>query len=133
MPSAVMFRRENCSHHRACVLVVEDDDDLREILADALRVEGYRVETASNGAEALAAIERSPPCLMLLDLMMPVMNGWQVVDQLQAGHSEVPFCIMSAAGSNAPTGSVCVLHKPMNLDALLRLVAEHCLTMAQTG
>ena len=58
------------------VLVVEDDPDVRSALNDLLEAEGYEVETASNGKEALERLAEHRPGLVLLDLMMPVMSGW---------------------------------------------------------
>ncbi|NUR56520.1 MAG: response regulator [Acidobacteria bacterium] len=58
------------------VLVVEDDPDARELLRTALAAEGYEVRTAANGADALASLRQERPCIILLDLMMPVMDGW---------------------------------------------------------
>jgi len=59
------------------VLVVEDDPDARELLKTALSVEGYDVRTASNGADALVSLRHQRACIILLDIMMPVMDGWQ--------------------------------------------------------
>ena len=57
------------------VLVVDDDPDLRATVAEILDLEGCDVEEATNGAEALAQIASSPPCVVLLDMRMPVMDG----------------------------------------------------------
>jgi CheY-like chemotaxis protein len=113
-----------CSEHQVAVLVVDDDRDIRESLAEILRDEGYRVETATNGAEAISAVGRAPPCLMLLDLMMPVMTGWQVIQRLGDDKLDIPYCVISA--SDAPAASICTLRKPIDIDALLRIVAAHC-------
>ena len=67
----------------APVLVVDDDDDLREILGRTLKEEGFHVETAANGQEALAVFESNVPCAVLLDLMMPVMDGFEFIRQIQ--------------------------------------------------
>jgi CheY-like chemotaxis protein len=106
------------------VLIVDDDPDIREGLADVLRAVGYRVETARNGAEALRVVQRSQPCLMLLDLMMPVLDGWQVIDQVEREHLDVPYCVMSAA-TTVPEHT-CTLRKPLELTDLLRVVEQHC-------
>lgn len=116
--------RSTCGQHGACVLVVDDELDIRESLAEILRGEGYRVETASNGAEALAAIERASPCLMLLDLMMPVINGWQVMDRVSHEHANLRYCVMTA--STEIPDMDCVLRKPLAVDELLRIVEAHC-------
>src|SRR5688500_15806012 len=66
------------------VLVVEDDPQIREVIAEVLTDEGYAVQTAENGREALQRLHESRPCVMLLDLMMPIMDGWQLLGQLAA-------------------------------------------------
>lgn len=108
------------------VFVVEDDTDTRECLGDLLREEGYSVYTAANGLEALDMLARIPrPGLILLDLMMPVMNGWDFLDAIRKdrGAPEVPVVIVSAC--DAPPG-VQVLRKPVSLDELLRVIERHC-------
>ncbi|MBV9173586.1 MAG: response regulator, partial [Chloroflexi bacterium] len=60
----------------ARVLVVDDEPVIREVVAEALEFEGYAVETATNGAEALAKVRAHAPQAIVLDLMMPVMDGW---------------------------------------------------------
>ncbi len=82
----------------ATVLVVDDDKDIRESLVEILRDEGYEVTSACNGAEALEAIDRRAPDVMLLDLMMPVVNGWEVLEtlRLRGTHPKLPVVILSA-------------------------------------
>lgn len=64
------------------ILVVDDDPDIREVLVDILEGEGYEVVTRTNGEEALEAIREENPDLMILDLLMPVMDGFAVCKQL---------------------------------------------------
>jgi CheY-like chemotaxis protein len=110
------------------ILVVDDDDDIREAMRDALEDEGYNVETASDGAQALDRLRAMPnePCLVLLDLMMPVMDGWTFLaernqDPRLAG---IPITIVSAA-RNVPPDVQC-LAKPISQDRLLDEVHRHC-------
>src|SRR5260370_38482867 len=80
------------------VLVVDDDPDILQTLALCLSTEGYRVLTASNGQEALELLKENKPHALLLDLMMPVMDGWQFVADLDArGCRRTPLLIPSAA------------------------------------
>ena len=65
------------------VLVVEDEAESRDTLRELLELEGYKVETASDGKAALEVLETIDPCVVLLDLFMPVMDGWQVIDRLR--------------------------------------------------
>jgi CheY-like chemotaxis protein len=115
------------------ILIVEDDDDIREALTQILELEGYVVREAVNGREALDMIAASaPPDLILLDLMMPVMDGWQFrAEQLKDPTlSKVPVVVISAdAGVHEKVstfGAASVLPKPISLDRLLRAVESLC-------
>jgi CheY-like chemotaxis protein len=105
------------------VLVVDDDPDIREAVADVLAGEGFSVQTANNGREALTLIEGDDgPRLMLLDLMMPVMSGAELLEELRAAESRLPIVIMSAFASEHVEGAQAVLRKPVSLVHLLRTV-----------
>src|SRR3954465_1652478 len=114
-----------------CVLIVEDDDDVREMLAMLLKGESYEVMTATNGAEALNAMRQRRPCLVLLDLMMPVMNGWdfrryQLSDPQLA---DVPvICLTAVFDPNRGAAELRVrcFRKPVALDDVLTEVAAVC-------
>lgn len=114
------------------ILIVEDDEELRAAVRDVLVDEGYEVAEAGNGQEALTALRRPhPPCVMLLDLMMPVMNGWQLMDALALEPTRPPpVIITSAMAESAPAGAAGVLKKPYALERLLKLVETHCCTVA---
>jgi len=81
-----------------CVLIVEDDAGTRENLRRMLDSEGWASAGAENGLAALEAIERSPPALILLDLMMPEMDGFEFLDQLRArpGGAAIPVVVLTA-------------------------------------
>ncbi|WP_437969254.1 response regulator [Sorangium sp. So ce260] len=115
------------------ILVVEDDLDIRSILSQLLVFEGYDVEEASDGAEALAMLRRDPPpALILLDLMMPIMDGWQLRAELQRDPalSSIPVVIVSAdvrAEQEASRLRVAgLLKKPLQIEPLLELVHRIC-------
>src|SRR3954466_6587899 len=79
------------------ILVVDDDPDILQTLALCLSTEGYRVVMASNGQEALDTLKKEKPACILLDLMMPVMDGWQFVAELESrGQRVAPLLILSA-------------------------------------
>ena len=80
------------------ILIVEDDFDIREALTQILEEEGYAVREAANGREALDVAARELPSLILLDLMMPVMNGWQFrAEQIKDPRlAPVPVLVISA-------------------------------------
>jgi CheY-like chemotaxis protein len=104
------------------VLVVDDDEAIRDVIAEVLRDEGYLVTCAENGQRALDALHREGrPDLLLLDLMMPVMSGWEVLEQLKDGDAlyNVPIVIISAMAS---PGAYEHLAKPIDLDRLLEAV-----------
>jgi CheY-like chemotaxis protein len=105
----------------AHVLVVDDDADIRESLAHVLAEEGYQVSEAANGLQALAEMERGHPDVVLLDLMMPVMDGWKTLEILRRTprHAGVPVVILSAAP--AP-GAADYIQKAILLDKLLLLL-----------
>jgi CheY-like chemotaxis protein len=111
------------------VLVVEDEQDLREMMRDALELNGYTVVTAGDGQDALnklTGIENL--CLVILDLLMPVMNGWDFVDKLRqrAELASVPVVVHSSAPGPMPPGVTRVLQKPMLFDRLMSIVREYC-------
>jgi CheY-like chemotaxis protein len=113
------------------ILVVDDDDDLREIIAETIANAGYVVEQAENGLVALdrmRAQPHPPPCVVVLDLMMPVMNGWQLVAAMHADASlsGVPICILTAQDRMAPPPNACLLKKPLRTSDLLAKIAEYC-------
>jgi CheY-like chemotaxis protein len=115
------------------VLVVEDEQDLRDGLAEVLRDEGHEVETAENGAEGLDRARQFRPEVILLDLMMPVMNGWQFLEsqQLDPALSRIPVIVVSAAARVA-AGKTVVEHlsKPFNVVQLLSVVERVALPKA---
>ena len=118
------------------VLVVDDDPDILQTLALCLSTEGYRVTTASNGQEALDLLEKERPACVLLDLMMPVMDGWQFVAELEKrGARKSPLLILSAdravQGHAAKLRAEAFLAKPFDLDELLGKV--HQLTGGPNG
>ena len=118
------------------VLVVEDDRVLAETTRALLEWEGYRVRLASNGQEGLAQIRVRRPCIVLLDLMMPVMSGWDFMGALQADPAvrDLPVIIVSANAESAPRGATAVLKKPFEMAHLLEILEQHCpLTWTDKG
>jgi CheY-like chemotaxis protein len=81
----------------ARILVVDDEADIRETVSEMLDLEGYQVQTASNGAEALRAVESDPPDVVLLDMRMPVLDGWGFAGAVHARGMAVKIVVMTAA------------------------------------
>ena len=79
------------------ILVIEDDANIRELLRLYLEQEGYKIESAQDGLEGLRAFKRIHPDLVLLDLMMPVMDGTQVIKEIRAA-SKTPVIMLTAKG-----------------------------------
>jgi two-component system, chemotaxis family, chemotaxis protein CheY len=109
------------------VLVVDDDASIRELLSTALEDDGYEVMPAMNGQDALAVCARWRPDVIVLDLMMPVMDGWTFAKRLRET-DEIPIVVLSAAtdlARHAKTiGAADVVGKPFDLDQLLPKVAR---------
>ena len=113
------------------VLIVEDDADLREMMAQLLSLEGFRAMTVSNGREALQYLANGDkPDVILLDLMMPVMDGWEFRRQQQADPelSRVPVIVLSALDATRASDlhAAAFLTKPLDFDRLLALVRQYC-------
>jgi two-component system chemotaxis response regulator CheY len=110
------------------ILVVEDTEEIRNLIADMLTDEGYAVECAGDGAEALAAVERDAPALVLLDLHMPVLDGWGFSRALTARALRIPIVVLTAATNAAryskELGAVGCIRKPFALIDLLKTVDQ---------
>lgn len=97
------------------------------MLAFTLESSGYVLEAAKHGRAALEAIERQRPCLMILDLLMPVMNGWQVLAEMKERElGDIPVCVISALGERVPSEAVATLRKPFDKRELLEVAARYC-------
>jgi CheY-like chemotaxis protein len=111
------------------ILIIDDDPDIQEILGIALSREGFQIEKAINGHQGLEILKKEPrPLAVLLDLMMPVMSGYEVLEQLSVADPslrDVPLIILSAmpdADKVAELYSRRFLPKPINLDELCSLL-----------
>ena len=116
------------------IVIIEDDTDLRETMKELLEMEGFSVITAANGREGLNLIERDGrPCLILLDLMMPVMNGWEFLDAIQRNRQDLlaqtKVAVVSAAADMAEVQQqygCSVLKKPVSVARLFALAHAAC-------
>lgn len=122
------------------VLVVDDDPDILEALSEILEAEGFEIRRARNGKEALERLEPDAPQLILLDLMMPVMDGWEFAQRMRQRPPEIariPIIVLSAdrnVGSKAADlGAVGHLAKPFELNDLLDLVRRSLEPTAATA
>jgi DNA-binding response OmpR family regulator len=114
------------------VLIVEDDRDLLDVLAEIIRDEGYAVTTALDGATALASLRNDRPSLVLLDLVMPGIDGWGVRAQMLAepGLAEVPVVVFSGVDLERPEEerlqAAAIFNKPPDFPRLLDVIETHC-------
>ncbi len=119
-------------NHGGTVLVVEDDLDIREVMRMILEASGYRVLEAGDGAEALAVARAHRPRIILLDLMMPGMDGFQFREaQLQdPAIAAIPVVIVSGGGAvpekAAELGAAGYLIKPTDVQRLLAILGDLC-------
>jgi CheY-like chemotaxis protein len=111
------------------ILIVEDDPDIRESLRDMLEDEGFIVGTVDNGRDALVRMEAEHPCVVLLDLMMPIMSGAEMLAEMSSheGISAIPVVVVSAWNDTTGTdGAQGIVRKPINIEELLEHVRRHC-------
>jgi CheY-like chemotaxis protein len=110
-----------------CVMVVDDQEDIRDTLREVIEMTGCRTLAAANGAEALKLLEHHRPCLIVLDLLMPVMSGEEVLNELRRRPelATVPVVISTSAPHLAPTG-VPVLPKPIEISGLWGWIRRTC-------
>ena len=108
------------------ILVVDDDEAIREAVADLLRGEGYRAETAADGPAGLEAAQRLRPALVLLDMRLPRLDGWALAGALRARAPRVPILAMTAATDArrwaAEIGADGWIAKPFDVDELFETI-----------
>jgi two-component system OmpR family response regulator len=113
------------SEDRARVLVVDDEPSIVDVISMALRHQGFGVESADNGKDALDQVRRWRPHVMVLDVMLPDMEGFEVARRLSAEHAAVPILFLSARNNTADkvrgltTGGDDYVTKPFSLEELI--------------
>jgi CheY-like chemotaxis protein len=119
------------------ILIIEDDLDIQGAIKESLEIEGYKnIYTANNGQEGIDLLNSiESPCVILLDVMMPVMDGWEFL-KIAKEHNDnnkiatIPIVVVSAVPNAgklaAASGAVGFVKKPINLDALLGTVRQFC-------
>jgi CheY-like chemotaxis protein len=113
---------------RKVVLVVDDEQGMLDVMRFVLESEGFDVETARNGREALERLRTGfRPALLLLDMMMPVMSGWEFLDEVARWSSlkPPPIVVLTAGGSTEVLGAAEVLRKPYDLEVLIDAVERY--------
>jgi CheY-like chemotaxis protein len=112
------------------VLLVDDDASLVEALRQLLEQHGFLLVTAGDGHEALEVLDRlAPACpaIVVTDLVMPRLSGWELVKRLRATDrlAEIPICVLTASDPEPP-GATCILRKPVRIRALVELLRKYC-------
>jgi two-component system OmpR family response regulator len=107
------------------VLIVDDEPNIRDLLATSLRFAGYEIQTAANGAQAVSAVTESEPDIILLDVMLPDMNGFTVTKKLRSSGIQAPILFLTARDevedkiTGLTVGGDDYLTKPFSLDEVV--------------
>ena len=108
------------------VLIVDDEPDIRATVSAMLEIEGYGVAEAANGADALAVVEAHPPDVILLDMRMPVLDGWGFAAEMRRRNHAIPIVVMTAARDAArwaeEVAAAAFVAKPFGYDDLIAAV-----------
>ncbi len=128
MDGKVGIESKNCMNR---VLIVDDNLDIRLLFKRRLETEGYEVIEAENGLQAAETLQSTEPCLVILDLMMPIMDGWQFLEwkkEQKKELAELPVIVISAVSNNvkAPEGVAGFLKKPVSLSNMISTIQNHC-------
>jgi len=112
------------------VMVVDDDPDLLDLISTVLNLEGFQVITAADGQEALDAVGREMPNLILLDMKMPVMNGWEFANEFHSKYDHMVPIVAFTAAEDArkraeEIGAEGYLGKPFDIGNLIAMVRSH--------
>jgi len=121
------------------ILVVDDDPDLVEAVSMKLEAKSYRVEKAYDGVEAMDKIKIEKPAVVILDVMMPRKNGWEVCDEIKNSKElkHIAVVLLTAVADSVKTTSYThhdgkttladdYVPKPIDLDELMEIVGDHC-------
>jgi CheY-like chemotaxis protein len=127
-----MIRSRKGSEGRKKILVVDDDKFISKFITSVLSSEGYELDTAYDGSEALEKVEASKPDLILLDIMMPVMDGWETAEKLKLNPEtkSIPVIIVTAKSQEKDVqkgeelGVACYMIKPFNPLDLTKTIRE---------
>ena len=113
---------------RGLVLIIEDDADILSTVGDILEFEGFQVQKATNGEEGLAALQSVQPALVLLDMRMPVLDGWEFARIMKERGIKVPILVMTAARDARrwaqEIGAQGYVSKPFHLPDLVAAVEK---------
>lgn len=127
-PASVLRTTSTHEEGEVRVLVVDDEPGIRATVAAMLEIEGYEVDQAIHGADALARLDHHQPDLILLDMRMPVLDGWDFAAELRRRGVEVPIVVMTAARDAnrwaSEISAAAALAKPFRFDDLIGAVQQ---------
>ena len=109
------------------VLIVDDEEGIRESLRDIFEDEGYQVQVASDGVEAMQLLSDELPCVVILDIIMPRMDGVEVWNAMKADSklAAIPIVVTTSDPNRAPQGAL-TMRKPIDLTRLISTVEGFC-------
>jgi CheY-like chemotaxis protein len=109
------------------VLIVDDDELIRDTLRELVEMAGCSALLAANGRDALKVLETQRPCLVILDLLMPIMTGMELFEVMQndPALAMIPIVVSTSAPDRAPAGAT-VLRKPIDIDDVVRWMRRTC-------
>jgi CheY-like chemotaxis protein len=108
------------------ILVVDDSDEVAEAVVLLLEQHGYQVSSASNAAEALELLRKQRPQLVLVDLVMPVVSGLELIDTMKQDEELASIPVVVITGSGLKPHGVSTLRKPFALNGLLGAAKFYC-------
>ena len=122
-----MLRPQALQRGAHTILVVDDDSDSREALTVLLEDSGYTVISAADGREAFDRLRESLPAIIITDLMMPVMNGWEFLEQQSRDPDlfSIPVIVVTALPFPHPAGSKAILQKPIHFEDLVKVIEQN--------
>ena len=115
---------------KAKILIIEDEEDVCNLLKDILTYEGHEVETASNGKRGIEKFKKKVFDMVLTDLGMPGMSGWQVAEKIKGINGNVPIALITGWSIDLKESEIkergidFVIKKPYELDQLVNMVQE---------
>jgi len=117
-------------HRSPSILLVDDDPDVRSVLCEILKLEGYDVVSASDGRQGLRMLQENPVSLVITDVLMPELDGLEVIRTIRKVNPMVPIIAMSGGGKRdldflieaKEFGATKVVNKPFEIDELVELV-----------
>ena len=116
-----------CTKNQRSVMIVDDEVDIRETLREAIEMAGCKALLAANGADALELLAQHRPCVIIIDLAMPVMTGQELLEILrrEPAFAALRVVVSTSAPRRAPPG-VAVLPKPIDLSAFWDAIHQNC-------